>query len=79
MNNLFNLEWWKKAGTRAIKTMAQTALSLFTVGQVINDIDWGVVASASAVAGAYSLLTSLAGLPEMNDGTDKDETDTQES
>ena len=72
MNNLFNLEWWKRAGTRAVKTMAQTALSLFTVGQVINDVDWMMVASASAVAGLYSLLTSLAGLPEMDDGSGKD-------
>lgn len=76
MNNLFNTEWWKKAGTRAIKTMAQTALSLFTVGQVIHDIDWAMVASASAVAGVYSLLTSLAGLPEMGDDA---ETETPES
>lgn len=72
MNNLFNLEWWKRAGTRAVKTMAQTALSLFTVGQVIMDVDWMMVASASAVAGLYSLLTSLAGLPEMDDGSGKD-------
>lgn len=71
MNNLFNKEWWKKAGTRAIKTMAQTALSLFTVGQVIQDIDWVMVASASVVAGAYSLLTSLAGLPEMEDAVEE--------
>lgn len=70
MNNLLNPEWWKKAGIRAIKTMSQTALSLFTVGQVIQDIDWAMVASASVVAGVYSLLTSLAGLPEMEDSTD---------
>ena len=72
MKNLFNLEWWKRAVKRAVKTMAQTALSLFTVGQVINDVDWMMVASASAVAGLYSLLTSLAGLPEMDDGSGKD-------
>lgn len=69
MNYLFNLEWWKKAGTRAVKTMAQTALSLFTVGQVAKDVDWAVVVSASVVAGVYSLLTSLAGLPEVDDGS----------
>lgn len=70
MNYLTNTDWWAKAGTRAIKTMAQTALSLFTVGQIMQDIDWMVVASASAVAGVYSLLTSLAGLPEVDDGND---------
>lgn len=67
MNNLTNKEWWKRALVRAVKTMAQTALSLFTVGQVAQDIDWSVVLSASAVAGIYSLLTSLAGLPEVPD------------
>lgn len=73
MNYLTNKDWWAKAGTRAIKTMAQTALSLFTVGQIMQDIDWMVVASASAVAGLYSLLTSLAGLPEISDESDSDD------
>jgi hypothetical protein len=75
MNNLINKDWWKKAGIRAIKTMAQTALSLFTVGQVLQDIDWVMVASASLVAGLYSMLTSIAGLPEVEDegGSGKDE------
>jgi hypothetical protein len=67
MNNLINKEWWKKAGIRAIKTMAQTALSLFTVGQVLQDVDWLMVISASLVAGLYSMLTSIAGLPEVED------------
>lgn len=58
-------KWFKAAGIRAIKTMAQTALSLFTIGQVVTEVDWVVVASASAVAGVYSLLTSIAGLPEV--------------
>lgn len=75
MNNLINKDWWKKAGIRAIKTMAQTALSLFTVGQVLQDIDWVMVASASLVAGLYSMLTSIAGLPEVEDedGSGKEE------
>jgi hypothetical protein len=67
MNNLIRKEWWKKAGIRAIKTMAQTALSLFTVGQVLQDVDWLMVISASLVAGLYSMLTSIAGLPEVED------------
>lgn len=58
-------KWFKAAGIRAIKTMAQTALSLFTIGQVVTEVDWIVVGSASLVAGIYSLLTSIAGLPEL--------------
>lgn len=61
-------KWLKAAGVRAIKTAAQTALSLFTVGQLVAEIDWQLVASAAAVAGIYSLLTSVAGLPELKTG-----------
>lgn len=59
------LIWIKAAGIRAVKTVAQTALSLISVGTVLSDIDWVMVASASVVAGIYSLLTSIAGLPEL--------------
>ena len=58
-------KWAKAAAIRSVKTMAQTALSLFTVGQVLTEIDWIVVGSASLVAGIYSMLTSIAGLPEV--------------
>lgn len=61
------LKWLKAAGMRAVKTMAQTALSLFTVGQVISEVDWKMIVSASIVAGIYSLLTSIAGLPELKE------------
>lgn len=61
------IEWCKKAGIRAVKTMAQTALSLFTVGQIVSEIDWAMVASASVVAGVYSILTSIAGIPEVEE------------
>lgn len=61
-------KWFKAAGVRALKTMAQTALSLFTIGQVVTEVDWIVVGSASVVAGVYSLLTSVAGLPEVKEG-----------
>lgn len=61
------VEWFKKAGVRAVKTMAQTALSLFTVGQIVSEIDWVMVASASVVAGVYSVLTSVAGIPEVEE------------
>lgn len=60
---------WKKwavaAGIRAIRTFAQTFASLMTVGAVLSEIDWGYIASASAVAGIYSIATSVAGLPEV--------------
>lgn len=59
--------WTKAAGVRAIKTVAQTALSMVSVGQVLGDINWITVASASVVAGIYSLLTSVAGLPEVKE------------
>ena len=58
-------EWFKAALIRAIKTAAQTALGLITVGAAVSDIDWVQVASVSAVAAIYSLLTSVAGLPEV--------------
>ena len=60
------LNWIKAAGVRAIKTVAQTALSMISVGVAVSDIDWLMVGSVSAVAGVYSLLTSVAGLPEVN-------------
>lgn len=58
-------EWIKAAGIRALKTVAQTALSMLTVGQAVMDVDWIKVVSVSLVAGLASLLTSLAGLPEV--------------
>ena len=62
-------EWIKCAGIRAIKTVAQTAVSLIGVGTVMSDIDWIMVGSASLLAGILSLLTSVAGLPEVNNST----------
>ena len=58
------IKWLKAAGIRAVKTFAQTAASLVTVGALISDIDWLTVISVSTVAFIYSVLTSLAGLPE---------------
>jgi len=57
--------WFKCAGMRAIKTVAQTAVSLIGVGAVMSDVDWAMVGSASLLAGILSLLTSVAGLPEV--------------
>lgn len=58
-------KWISKAGIRALKTFAQTAASLITVGATIGEIDWKLVLSSSAVAAVYSLLTSIGGLPEI--------------
>ena len=66
MKNRITLEWIYAALARAIKTVAQTALGMFTVGAAINEIDWKYVASVSLVAGLFSLLTSIAtSLPEV--------------
>ena len=58
-------EWFKAAGIRAVKTMAQTAVSMLTVGQAVLDVNWLNVLSVSFVAGVISMLTSVAGLPEV--------------
>lgn len=58
-------KWICAAGIRAIKTFAQTAASLITVGAAMNDINWTIVFSTAGVAAIYSLLTSLGGLPEI--------------
>ena len=60
-------KWIKAALIRAVKTFAQTGASLITVGAVLSEIDWIMIASASAVAFIYSILTSLAGLPEVKE------------
>jgi len=60
--------WWKAAGIRAIKTVAQTAIATIGVSAVISEVDWLAVGSAALLAGILSLLTSIAGLPEL-DGT----------
>lgn len=58
-------EWAKAAGVRAIKTMAQTAVATIGTAAVLNDVNGIMVVSASVLAGVVSLLTSLAGLPEL--------------
>lgn len=62
-----SIEWWKAAGIRAVKTVAQTAVGMITVGAAASDINWINVISVSLVAGIASMLTSLAGLPEVNE------------
>ena len=58
-------KWWKAAGIRAVKTVAQTAVSLIPAAVTITAVDWLTVAGTAALAGVVSLLTSLAGLPEV--------------
>lgn len=59
--------WIKAAGIRAIKTVAQTAVATIGTTAVLSEVDWIMVGSASLLAGVLSLLTSIAGLPEVKD------------
>ena len=65
MNNIFTKEWLIPALNRAVRTMVQVALTMFTVGQRLTEIDWVTIISCSIVAGIYSLGTSIVlGIPE---------------
>lgn len=70
-------QWIYRAGIRAIKTVCQTALSygFINIGMTAGEIDWKTLASVSLVAGVFSLITSLAGLPELGEGGDSDASD----
>lgn len=59
-------EWIKAASVRAIKTVAQTALATIGSAAIMGEVNWVIVGSASALAGILSILTSLAGLPELD-------------
>lgn len=64
---IFTKQWLKAAGIRAIKTVAQTAIATIGTSAVLDEVNWVMVASASALAGILSLLTSIAGLPEVDE------------
>lgn len=59
-------DWLKKAGVRAIKTFAQSMASLMTVGAAVSELDWAYILSVSVVSGIYSIVTSVAGIPEVS-------------
>ena len=60
-------EWMKAAGIRAVKTMAQNAVALIPAAATVTAVDWKVVLGTAALSGVASLLTSLAGLPELKE------------
>ena len=64
---MFTKKWTKAAGIRAVKTIAQTAIATIGTGAVLTDVNWITVVSASLLAGFLSLLTSVAGLPEVKE------------
>lgn len=64
------LEWFKAAGIRAVKTMAETALSLIPVAVTLSQVDWKTVCSTAIVSGIVSLLWSIKGIPEVKGETD---------
>lgn len=65
-NKKYWIEWAKKAGMRAVKTVAQAAVAGIGTAAVLGQVDWRYVLSASLLAGVLSLLTSVAGLPELD-------------
>ncbi len=68
MNKETIKKWIKAAGIRALKTVAQTAVATIGTSALLSEVNWVVVCSAAALAGVLSLLTSVAGLPEVKDG-----------
>ena len=67
MKKIFTKEWFAAAGIRALKTVAQTAVASIGMTAMMHEVDWLVVGSTAALAGVLSLLTSVAGLPELEE------------
>lgn len=64
----YTKKWLKAAGVRAVKTVAQAAVAMIPAAAMIQNVDWIAVVGTAALAGVVSVLTSLAGLPEVKDG-----------
>lgn len=67
MKNIFTKKWWHASIIRCVKTVAQTAIATIGTAAALGNVDWVMVASASVLAGILSVLTSVAGLPEVKE------------
>lgn len=74
MSQLKDKQWWIAAGTRAIRTIAQTAMATIGTAALMDQVNWIAVGSASLLAGVLSLLTALSGLPELGNEAEINET-----
>lgn len=68
LDNLKNSAWWRAAGIRAVKTVAESAIAGIGTAAVLSDVNWKVVISAAILAGILSILVSIKGLPEVTEG-----------
>ena len=75
MKQIFTKQWWAAAGVRALKTVAQTAIATIGTTAIISEVNWLQVGSAALLAGVLSLLTSIAGLPEVPENSESKEID----
>lgn len=66
--NVDTVKWWKAAGIRAVKTVAQTAIATIGASATMGDVNWAMVGSASLLSGIISILTSIGGIPEVKEG-----------
>lgn len=65
MKQITNKKWWQAAGIRAVKTMAQTLVSMIGVSALMSEVNWPMTLSAALLSGILSMCTSIAGLPEV--------------